>query len=287
MNISHFYVYLSNQDKYSKLMFPKNRTLDFTVKLSKNLKLEGDWEVGVKSITLDQSWSTIETEIIPFWAINNLTKDQIKFRNRLYFKAKYYKSIIEILNDLNIFCEKYFEFVIDKVTRDESGVVNNDKSVSFPPKFELKTLSNEVEASCGKVTYTFKEAKNELLLCLRISKKIYKILFGSSDFKEINKLNSIVGYHSQNINQFNLILQSDIVSFSLNGASEKQILRIFEQDFENQEKLYSKSFDRTEYFPVIRKEISSIQISLSKLNGFLTEVKSGLLQLTLHFKKCE
>jgi hypothetical protein len=119
------------------------------------------------------------------------------------------------------------------------------------------------------------------------SKNISKILFGSKIFKDIDKLNAIIGPYSQNINQFNLILQSDIVSFSLNDASENQILRIFEQDFENQEKFYSKSFDQIEYIPVIRKEVNSIQISLSKLNGFLTEVKSGLLQLTLHFKKCE
>jgi hypothetical protein len=66
MNVSHFYVHLSNQDKYSKLLFPSNRTLDFTTKLSKNLKLEGNWEVGVKSITLDQSWSTFETDVIFF-----------------------------------------------------------------------------------------------------------------------------------------------------------------------------------------------------------------------------
>jgi hypothetical protein len=287
MNVSHFHVYLSNQDKYSKLIFPRNKTLDFTVKLSKNLKLEGDWEVGVKSIILDQSWSTFETEIIPFWTIDNSTKNLFKFRHRALFKAKYYKSIIEILNDLNIICEKYFDYVKDKVTSDVEVVVNNDKSVSFPPKFGLKTSSNEVEASCGKVTYTLNKTTIEQLLCLRISKNICKILFGSSDFKDINKLDSIIGYHSQNINQFNLILQSDIVSFSLDGASEKQILRIFEQDFENREKFYTKSFDQIEYFPLIRKEISSIQISLSKLNGFLTEVKSGLLQLTLHFKRCE
>jgi hypothetical protein len=137
------------------------------------------------------------------------------------------------------------------------------------------------------VTYTKNNKTIELLLCLRIPINISKILFGSTIFKDINKLNEIIGPHSQNINQFNLILHSDIVSFSLNGASEKQILRIFEQNFENQDKFYSKLFDQVEYIPVIRKEINYIQISLSKFSGYLTEVKSGLLQLILHFKKCE
>jgi hypothetical protein len=286
MNVSHFYVHLSNQDKYSKLLFPSNRTLDFTTKLSKNLKLEGNWEVGVKSITLDQSWSTFETDVIFFWVTIN-SKLLTQFNNRAPTKAKYYKSIIEILNDLNYYCAKYFDFVREKVTTVETGVLNNDKSASFAPKFELKTFSYEVEANCGKVTYTKNKRSIELSLCLRIPKSIYKILFGSTIFRDINKFNAIIGPHSQNINQFNLILQSDIVSFSLNGASENQILRIFEQDFENQEKFHNKSFDQIEYIPVIRKEINSIQISLSEFNGFLTEVKSGLLQLTLHFKKCE
>jgi hypothetical protein len=52
-------------------------------------------------------------------------------------------------------------------------------------------------------------------------------LFGSIIFRDIDKLNAIIGSHSQNINQFNLVLQSDIVSFSVNGASENQILSIF------------------------------------------------------------
>ena len=286
MNVSHFYVYLSNQDKYSKLLFPSNRTLDYTTKLSKNLKLEGSWEVGVKSITLDQSWSTFETNSISFWVTHN-SKILNQFNNKAVTKAKYYKSIDEILNDLNKICEKYFEYVKEKVTKNEKGVVNNEKAVSFPPKFELDTTSRDVKATCGKLTYTLNQTSNELLLCLRIPKNIYKVLFGSTIFKDINKLDVLVGTHSQNINQFNLILQSDIVDFSLNGASEKQILRIFEQDFENQEKLYSKSFKQIEYIPLIRKEISSIHITLSKFNGYLTEVKSGLLQITLHFKKCE
>jgi hypothetical protein len=189
------------------------------------------------------------------------------------------------LYDLNYYCAKYFDIVKDKVTTVENGVLNNNKSASFAPKFELKT--NEVEAKCGKVTYTKNKKTIEFLLCLRIPKNIFKILFGSIIFRDIDKVNAIIGSHSQNINQFNLVLQSDIVSFSVNGASENQILRIFEQDFENQEKFYSKLFDQIEYIPVIRKEINFIQISLSKLYGFLTEVKSGLLQLTLHFKKCE
>jgi hypothetical protein len=284
MNVSHFYVYLSNQDKYSKLLFPSNRTLDFTTKLSKNFKLEGNWEVGVKSITLDQSWSTFESNVILFYVTNNL-KLLNQFNNRASMKAKYYKSIVEILYDLNYYCAKYFDIVKDKVTTVENGVLNNNKSASFAPKFELKTY--EVEAKCGKVTYTKNKKTIEFLLCLRIPKNIFKILFGSIIFRDIDKLNAIIGSHSQNINQFNLVLQSDIVSFSVNGASENQILSIFEQDFENQEKFYSKLFDQIEYIPVIRKDINFIRISLSKLNGFLTEVKSGLLQLTLHFKKCE
>jgi len=286
MNVSHFYVYLSNQDNYSKLLFPSNRTLDFTTKLSKNLKLEGNWEVGVKSIILDQSWSTFDPNVIFLWVTNN-SELLTQFNSRARMKTKYYKSIIEIVNDLNYFCARFYDNVKEKVTKVEKGVVNNDQSVSFAPKFELKRSSYEVVANCGKVTYTINNSTIELLLCLRIQNNIFKILFGSTVFREIDKLNAIIGPHSQNINQFNLILQSDIVSFSLNGASENQVLRIFEQDFENQEKFYNKSFDQIEYIPVIRKEINSIQISLSKLNGFLTEIKSGLLQLTLHFKKCE
>jgi regulator of sigma D len=287
MNASHFYVYLSNQDKYSKFLFPSNSTLDFTTKLSQSLKLEGNWEVGVKSITLDQSWSTFESDVVSLWVTKN-SKLLTEFNNKAAIRPKYYNSIIEILNELNKICTKYFEFVKEKITKYEDVVLNNDKSVSFAPKFDLKTLSGEVKADCGKVIYTINKTSTiELLLCLRIPKNLFKILFSSTTFKDINKLNALIGPHSQNFNHFNLILQSDIVSFSLYGASDKQILRVFQQDFENQEKIYSKSFDRIEYIPLIRKEINSIQISLSKVNGFLTEIKSGLLQLTLHFKKCE
>ncbi len=150
-------------------MFPSNRTLDFTTKLSKNFKLEGNREVGIKSITLDQSWSTFETNVIHFWVTNN-SKLLTQFRNKATTKPIYYKSIIEILNELNKFCERHFDFVKEKVTTVEKGVLNNDISVSFAPKFELKKFSYEVEANCGKVTYTKNKRTIELLLCLRIPK---------------------------------------------------------------------------------------------------------------------
>jgi hypothetical protein len=105
------------------------------------------WRTELNDTTLDflappedphPTLSMSDPYVIMFWVISN-SKVLKQFSNRVTVMAKYYKSINEILNDLNNFCAKYLDFVKEKVTTDEKVVLNNNETVTFAPKSELKT----------------------------------------------------------------------------------------------------------------------------------------------------
>lgn len=75
---------------------------------------ETNYEVGVSSVVINQSWSTVKATFIKFAVYqNNLLVPQY-FKSEIFY-SNYYSSAKEIIKDMNIYCEKYFNLIIKSI----------------------------------------------------------------------------------------------------------------------------------------------------------------------------
>ena len=126
MSGSHFYPSNASLD-----VFPNNKTTEYHVKLPQTVNLDGDWEVGVYSISYPHTWYTLRD-------INADTHFYCDDGSGLYTTVKmdygFYESIQEFITDVN------------KVIKKKIG----DDSIYFT--YSTKT---------GKVTMSPKETRGK------------------------------------------------------------------------------------------------------------------------------
>ena len=61
MSRTHFYITLPSNASMD--IFPDNKTTEYHVSLPKNIELDGDWEVGLHSISYPNSWYTLQDTV--------------------------------------------------------------------------------------------------------------------------------------------------------------------------------------------------------------------------------
>ena len=137
MSGSHFYPTLPRNASLD--VFPYNKTTEYHVKLPQTVNLEGDWEVGVYSISYPHTWYTLRDSNQD---TNFYCDDGSGFYSSITMDYDYYESIQEFIKDAN------------KALKNRIG----DESVYFT--YSTKT---------GKVTYHLKKTKHKVFVARRIS----------------------------------------------------------------------------------------------------------------------
>ena len=137
MSGPHFYLTLPSNASLD--VFPSNKTTEYHVKLPQAVDLEGDWEVGVYSISYPHTWYTLRN-------INADTHfycdDGSGFYSTVELDYGFYESVQEFITDIN------------KVLKKKIG----DDSIYFT--YSTKT---------GKVTCHLRKPGHKVFVARRIS----------------------------------------------------------------------------------------------------------------------
>jgi hypothetical protein len=253
--------------------------------LCKELLLTDEYEVGVSSIIINQCWPTINTTFVTLGVYQNniLIPQYIKSE---IVSSKYYSSVDEIIVQLNGICQSYYDSIVNVMQSIPHNIIDHNKTQSYPALFHSSPLSNTVRAKCGIIKYQLDSANHEYILSIKLSQQLFKILFGEITFREIKSKNLLIGNKIEKLNQFIIIVESDIVDHSLFGSDVRQVLALFKQSFENQNYLEQVIFNNIHYLPICKKQINSIKIKISSNESDFLEIKQGLFYITLHFRKC-
>ena len=96
MSGTHFYLTLPSNASMD--VFPDNKTTGYRVQLPQNIDLEGDWEVGLYSITYPHAWYTLETIPGSHYVYYGMPKGTFYGLN---FEYRHYTSMEDLIKAIN------------------------------------------------------------------------------------------------------------------------------------------------------------------------------------------
>ena len=132
MSGSHFYLTLPSNASMD--VFPDNKTTGYRVQLPQIVNLEGDWEVGLYSISYPNTWYTLQNHQNHIYCSTNGQT----FLYSAMIDYGYYASMADVIKSINVSIKK------------ELG--NSKISFSFNPRTEIWLNTNMADNHVGVVS---------------------------------------------------------------------------------------------------------------------------------------
>ena len=248
MSGAHFYITLPSNASLD--VFPDNKTTSYRVKLPHTINLNGEWEVGLYSISYPNTWYTLRD-------INKDTHIYYKDKNGFYSVVKldygHYERIQDLIKNINSALTKY------------AGKGN-------------VTLS--LNALTGKVKVQLK-SKYELILYGKMS---IILGFGAPKERTEIKKTSESPYVADlqiisTIYVYNNIVQPQIV-----GDTSAKLLKTIPVEGKYGD-VITKTFTNIQYVPIQTKSFEDMEILLRTDTGEPVPFESGKVVITLHFRQ--
>ena len=293
-----FYITLPSNVKSD---FDTNTVANYKTKLATNLKLEGEWRVGLASISYSHAWS-VDADTASFHIEHFYWKESFKhdvFQDDSFkLDLNKFEDVISIINILNSKIEDYEKekktiplprFNIDGLTRRVEIKPTFENNTIVMPKMSenlCKVLGFNTEA-----LYNFIDEKH----------KFYRNEWSSLSIKEQWKAFDTFKHKEPNPSEFSYLAENpyslsptfrtlyiycDLVKHNFVGDSFTQLIRIVEvptkSKFRDQ---ISINYINIHYMPLQVKEFDSIEIHIKDDLGKTIPFLLGRTIITLHFIK--
>ena len=246
MSGTHFYITLPSNASLD--IFPDNKTTSYRVKLPHTINLNGEWEVGLYSISYPNTWYTLRD-------INTDTHIYYKDKEGFYSVVKldygHYERIQDLIKNINSALTKY------------AGKGN-------------VTLS--LNALTGKVKVQLK-SKYELILFGKMS-----IILGFGGKKTEIKKTSESPYVADLQIISTIYVYSDIVQPQIVGDTSAKLLKTIPVEGKYGD-VITKTFTNIEYVPIQTKSFEDMEILLRTNTGEPMPFEHGKVVITLHFRQ--
>ena len=282
-----FYVtlYSNNNSK-----FYENSLSKFKTKLAKRIRLEGNWEIGLSSISFTNSWINLpEKEYIKFWYFDKKGKE---FTEKASISKNHYPDIASFIAKINASIRKV-----------ENVLKSKDASITLP-SFVLDTTYNFV--------YSQLSEHNNFLVFPEISVHLSRLLgfnYGQFDERrnEIYKLykdemkkdaNYIPVHETKAKNVMakrtfelfgefhSLFVFSSLVKDSCIGENLSPLLRYVEVPTKaNFGEQVVKTYSNIIYIDLRTKDFECIDIEINDENNKPFPFQHGRVIIVLHFRK--
>lgn len=247
--------YLTLLSNSSMDYFPDNKTTNFSTKLPKPLKLEGEWAVGIVEFQYPCTMFTVQQRenivyitkrmIMP----NESTPSSVMYK--LHIPATNYENINNIITALNNLREK-ITFRFDDISKLVTVTVTDESITSL-------TLSPRLSFQMGFEPNTNLVDKNHRKC----------------------PANIFLGLPSQ------LFVYCDIIEPQIVGDVMTPLLRIIPLD--PSKYIYGSNkmhvFSPPHYLPVMRREFDTIEIDIRSSIGEKIPFQFGTVCVKLHFRK--
>lgn len=250
MSRENFYLTLPSNSSTS--YFPNNKTTNFSTKLPKPIKLEGEWSVGVVEFQYPCTMFTVQESQNMMYltkrmtVLNDIEPSTVTYKNHI--PASSYENIDDVLHALN--SREHFELRQDKVSKyiTLTGNIDNLISLQFSPKLSLQLGFDPNTNVKKKTTGKF-------------------------------PANLYLGLPSQ------LYIYCDIVEPQMVGDVMCSLLRIVSLD--PVKYVYGSNkmhvFSPPHYIPVMRREFDTIEIDIRSNLGENIPFQFGTSCVKLHF----
>ena len=217
------------------MFFPANKTTEYRVKLPQAVDLEGDWEVGVYSISYLHTWYTLRD-------INTDTHfycdDASGFYSTVYMDYGFYESIQEFIMDAN------------KALKKETG----DDSIYFT--YSTKT---------GKVTCHLKKPGHKVFVARRIS--LILGYAGKETIIDVAKGAAQESPYVADLSFFSSIfMYCNIVEAQMVGNVNEKLIKTIPVEGTHGD-IITKTFTNIQYVPVETKSFEDVEIILRTDTG--------------------
>ena len=251
MSGTHFYLTLPSNASLD--VFPDNKTTEYRVKLPQPIELDGNWEVGLYSISYPHTWYTLRD-------INADTHfycdDGSGFYNTVKMDYGFYASIQEFIVDVN------------KGLKEETG----DDSMYFT--YSTKT---------GKVTCHLKKPRQKVFVARTIS--LILGYAGKETIIDVAKGAAQESPYVADLSFFSFIFTyCNIVQPQIVGDTSAQLLRSIPVEGKYGD-IVTKTFTNIQYVPVQTKSFGDVKILLRNDTGDPVPFERGKVIETLHFRQ--
>ena len=244
MNGSHFYLMLPSNASLST--FPDNKTTNYRVKLPQPIDLNGNWEVGLYSITYPRTWYNLQE----------------------------HDSAVKFSDDGLVFLSSFVDYGYYTSVQDLVGSINkallNDAKGNISMTFDTRTEKVTIRPQNG---YYF--AMDGMLSIL--------LGFGGENVKITKDTTS--PYVVDITGAMNTIyVYCDIVQPQVIGDTNASLLRTVSIEGKAGE-VVTRTYNNTQYIPLQTKSFGDIQILLRDDTGKPVPFERGKVVITLHFRE--
>ena len=247
MSGSHFYLTLPSNASMD--VFPDNKTTGYRVQLPQNIDLEGDWEVGLYSVTYPHAWYMLETIPGSHYAYYGMPKG---FFYGLSFEYGHYTAMKDLLKAIN-------------TALVATGEVGDNIKLTY------STFTK-------KVSFQIKN-KYELALYRPVS-----VIMGFGNEEPIIEKTTTAPYMADLTVVSTIYLYCDIVEPQIVGDVNAQLLQIIPVEGTFGDTI-TKTFINTQYVPIRTKSFGNVEILLRTDTGDPVPFERGKVVTTLHFRQ--
>ena len=246
MSGAHFYLTLPSNASMD--VFPNNKIGSYHVKFPQTFNLNGDWEVGLYSISYPNTWYTVQKQQNHIY----YTKDAGKsFWSSAIVDYGYYTSIPELIKAINAAMKKELK--------------NSNIQFAFNPR------THKVKVALAPKHY------------IAVYGQLSQILgFGGSDLKILKSKESPNVAELYSITS--IYIYCNIVQPQVVGNTMVPLLRTIPVTG-NSGDVITKTFTNIQYVPVQTKSFEDIEILLRTDTGDPVPFERGKAIATLYFRK--
>ena len=244
MSGTHFYLTLPSNSSLN--VFPDNKTTSYRVKLPQAIDLNGDWEVGLYSISYPNTWYTLQN-----------------LENHIYYSADGLIFLVAFVD------YGYYETTNDLVKSVNAALKRNIGNDNIRLTYNVRT---------EKVTVHVKNS-HQLGIMGRLS-----IMLGFGG-EEVKIAKTTTSPYVADLNGTAMIyFYCDIVQPQVVGDTNAKLLKSVPVQGKTGE-VVTKTFTNIQYVPVQTKSFEDIEIILRDDAGKPVPFERGKVLVTLHFKQ--
>ena len=268
-------MFLTLPSNSSMDIYPENRLSDYMVHLPKEINLSGSWELGLSEILYPNTWYNIDTN--QFYIFYQ--RGALEFVAVL--PAGYYQQPQYIVRQ--ILQEMRREFQNRNKTLVSEGVLTQPIDflfdLTYNPQTQLTTMS--IQHKKGAPT-TDRNGTAQPDVVVTLSSELASILgFRKVWYREIGEYTSASVANVDTVNA--IYVYCDVIEHRTVGHTLAPLLAVL--PVTGKPGAYvSKRYDKIQYHPVLKKNLSDIHISLRDDQGKRIRFRKGKVIVTLHLR---
>lgn len=282
--MDNFFVTLPSSS--SNKIYPNNKLGDYTVQLSKEFNLDGDWEVAIVELFYPHTFRNInEGENMLDVRIGKIGQQEI---HTIEVTPSYYHNGTALADGINRAIEKKIPagmdnlaFSFDKHSRTFSMFLNSNVTVSAPQGSQIGEYIGMISFFVYNPYIVSKPHDKSIPYESKTNKSLGKRKFKKSTYAQRLDLDKVITLPTIST----LWICSDIVEYSNVGNIMLPLLTIVNVRQGQRGKNIHVNFDRPHYIPVAKRTFHSIRITLINNQRDIIPFDFGEVTVMLHFKR--